>query len=185
MKFISLLILILILAFPLQAQLTRYYDVEEMFDGTDWESSITATQKYGTNGESYFVRYLQSTSNSTDTITSQTLDNRAWGGSHFISYALLTDSAGATNPDTIISYLEMGVFRGRGTVTGTAAGSVDNEGILWKPLATISAQASAEISLQDSTWWTDFASPNYWFRIRETSAQQNKYYISDFAVKDD
>ena len=156
-KFLIILMLLLI-AVPGFSQITDYKDVAEIFDGTFWADSITTTEGRSsiydvenatTNRERYVARYLKSGDAAQDTITSKAIENRAFGD-HFISYALLTDSVGA-NPNTISAILQMGVFRGYGTVAGTAAGTVDNNGILWKNLASWAAEASGEVSLADST----------------------------------
>jgi len=190
-KFLIVLMLLLI-AVPGSGQITDYKDVETLFDGTAWASSVTETEGYSaiydielgyTNRERYVTRYVSSADSSQDTLQTKAIANRAYGD-HFVSYALVADSVG-DNPNTISAILQMGVFRGYGTVAGTATGTVDNEGILWKNLVSFTAGVSGEISLKDSTWWTDFPATHYWFKIKETGEQTNKYYINDFSFKQD
>lgn len=176
------------------AQITDYADVADLFEGTFWADSITTSEGMSSaydvdkglnNRERYVVNYLTSADSSADTIQTKMIENRAYGD-HFISYTLTSDSAGARNPDTVAAVLEMGVFRGYGTVAGTAAGTVDSDGILWKNIARFAlVEVSGEVSLKDSTWWTDFPATHYWYRIRETTEQSNDYYISDFKFKQD
>ena len=195
-KFLIVLMLLLI-AVPGSGQITGYKDISDLVDGTYWDDLITETfynnAIYDTdlglrNSGSYVVRYLTSVDSSLDTIMTQPIVNRAYGD-HFISFTSVSDSASDAgvrpNPDTIIVYLDMGVFRGNGTVSSTAGATVDGPGIKWYNLWTVTQDTSIEVSLKDSTWWTDFPSPMYWYRLRETSAQSNKYYLSDFQFKQD
>jgi hypothetical protein len=187
----------LLIAVPLIGQVTENFDVGDLYDGTYWADYITETSTRYTiydpslgitsgSRDEYVLRYVTSLDSSADTLYTDRIDNRAYGD-HWISYAVVSDSAsdgGArVNPDTIISYLDMGVFRGHGTVAGTATGTVDGNGVLWKNLATVSVGVSAEISLKDSTWWTDFPVSWYMYRWRETSPQSNKYYMTDSKFK--
>jgi hypothetical protein len=194
MKFILMIAILLLLTIPGFGQITDYKDISELLDGTFWADSVTSTEgvssiydvdKSLNNRERYIVSYLTSADSSADTIQTKAIENRAYGD-HFISYALTSDSSGARNPDTVAAVLEMGVFRGYGTVAGTAAGTIDNNGILWKNIARFAlVEVSGEVSLKDSTWWTDFPASHYWFRVRETTEQSNDYYINDFQFKQD
>ena len=185
MKFYAFILILLLFILPAESQVSQYLDVENLYDGTDWEDKITTVESYPDYwlNMRLYTRYVHSDSASIDTLTTKPVENRSWGDK-FISFTMDTDSNLTTEADTLSYKLLMGVFRGAGTVTGTSGGSIDADGIYWKHLFTGTSDTSIEISLRDSTWWTDFPTPYYWYQIAETDTQYNRYYISDFVLKE-
>lgn len=180
----------LLFVLPIMSEvLTRYYTVKDLYEGTVWEDSIKTTyySVRDTNGASGIQRFpvhhlISKTLH--DTMVSKKLAHRAYGD-HVVYFTVLNDSSASGAYDTITVTLDIGMFTGHGTVPGTAGGTVDTSGILWKPLYTASGDTSVAVSLRDSTWWTNRPTSDYWFRIRELYQQRNKYYISDFSFTEE
>lgn len=155
-------------------QITSNYGVLYLFKGTDWEDNLTTEYNKWTDehGDKHNYSYVSSDTLA-DTLTTRILQNQT--GTHNVSLNVITDSTVTGAPDTMDYVLEMGVYCGEG--------HPDSTGYLWKHLLTGAQDTSLRISLRDSTWWTDFNISQYKLRIRETTANKNKYILWDRPYK--
>lgn len=184
-KLIALLTLVPIFIFS--QIFTHFEDTRSLFK--DGKAGRELDMPFGTDsilvqysGKDYNGRdydfYMIHSDTLGDTLISKRIDNNNRYGNLVMAFGLINDSTQTGAYDTVSVTFDIGIFRGYGFGGGTEPDSV---GVEWKDLlVAVAGDTSVRICLQDSTWFIEQPTTQYWLRIRELYAQKNRYFWNLF-----
>lgn len=172
--FFAALMLLLIAILPSYSQVyVEYLDTQNLFP--DQTVNVSYKSYVDPDGNTVYMQAFSSDT-LTDTLYSRKIYQQDAYADLSFNFGVITDSTATGAPDTIASIIELGMFRG--------FGCPDSTGYEWKHLLITAQDTVFKVMLIDSTWWYKEPTTEFRFRIRETSANKNYYFMNFFPFKE-